>query len=56
MKVKLTKDLSGRYIGQAGDIIEVDPAHVDSIIRQNAGVVLKDSIEPKKKEEKKEPA
>lgn len=52
MKVKLTKDLSGRYAGKAGDVIEIDPVHLDSIIRQNAGIVLKDE-EPKKKDDKK---
>lgn len=52
MKIKLTKDLNGRYVGKAGDIIEIDPVHLDSIIRQNAGIVLKDE-EPKKKDDKK---
>lgn len=56
MKVKLTKNLSGRYVGQVGDIIDVDPQHVDSIIRQDAGTVLKEPTESKKKEDKKEPA
>lgn len=56
MKIKLTKDLNGRYVGKAGDIIEIDPAHLDSIIRQDAAVVIKDE-EPKKAEnKKKEPA
>lgn len=56
MKVKLTKNLSGRYFGKIGDIIDVDPPHVDVIIRQGAGLVLKEPAGPKKKEEKKEPA
>lgn len=56
MKVKLTKNLSGRYVGKIGDIIDVEPHHVDAIIRQDAGTVLKEPAEPKKKEEKKEPA
>ena len=56
MRIKLTKDINGRYIGKAGDVIEISPAHLDAIIRQGAGVVIKDE-EPKKAEnKKKEPA
>lgn len=56
MKVKLTKDLSGRYVGKAGDVIEIDPVHLDSIIRQNACIVLKDEESKKKDDKKKETA
>lgn len=56
MKIKLTKDLNGRYVGKAGDTIEIDPAHLDSIIRQDACIVLKDEELKKAESKKKETA
>lgn len=52
MKIKLTKKLSGKLVGNIGDVIEVDDHFAQAIIRQSAGVVVKDP--PKPKEEKKE--
>lgn len=52
MKVKLTKNLDGKLKGNVGDVIEVDDHFAQAIIRQSAGVIVKEP--QKQKEDKKE--
>ena len=53
MKVKLTKKLDGKLKGNVGDVIEVDDHFAQSIIRQSAGIIVKEPPKEEKKEKER---